>query len=656
MFSDWRVTLRNGAFFMCGICGLVGKNGAPADESVLQSMTQAIVHRGPDDDGHFVYGGAGLGFRRLSIVDLAHGHQPLSNEDGTVWIVFNGEIYNYKPLRDDLLARGHQFRTEADTEVIVHLYEEMGIQCVNQLRGMFAIAIYDLRKQELYLARDYFGIKPLYYADTEAAFVFGSEIKSLLASGYVKSEVSAQALWNFFTFQYVPDPDTMFAGIHKVPPGHYLLIREQKVSVHKYWQVEFHPDDSKSLAYFAEGITDRLRNSVQAHLTGDVPRGAFLSSGLDSTAIVSLMREREAVQTFSIGFEGAPDEQNELTLARETARYLGTDHHNVWINAARYQEELPRLVFYQEDPVADASAMALYFVSEVASSFVKVVLSGEGADELFAGYPIYHEPLSLRMFEYMPHWLRQALGRFAQVLPHGVKGKSFLHRGSLPLERRFVGNAQIFTEDAKAELMRLSGLGQVSSAFSITDPLYRESRHLDDVTRMQYVDVHTWLPGDILMKADKMTMANSLELRVPFLDKEVFEFASTIPLKYRLSAGTTKYALRQAMKGIVPEFVYNRPKLGFPVPIRHWLRKEMLDFTWDLVRSSKTEAFINRPYVERLIEEHVRGGRDHWREIWTVMNFMLWHQIFVEQSRSFVSGVSPRVGVRRRRMEELSVH
>lgn len=640
---------------MCGICGLVGKNGLPADELILESMTQAIVHRGPDDEGHFVHGPAGLGFRRLSIVDLAHGHQPLTNEDGTVWIVFNGEIYNYKPLREYLLSKGHRFRTETDTEVIVHLYEEAGIECVKQLRGMFAMAIYDLRRRELYLARDYFGIKPLYYAETPQAFVFGSEIKSLIASGFVESKVSAQALWNFFTFQYVPDPETMFEGVHKVPAGHYVCWKDQNLTVQQYWKVEFQPDETKSLDYFTEGIRDRLRGSVQAHLSGDVPRGAFLSSGIDSTAIVSLMREQEAVQTFSIGFEGAPDELNELTLARETARYLGTDHHNVWINASRYQDELARLVYYQEDPVADASAMALYFVSEVASSFVKVVLSGEGADELFAGYPIYHEPISLRMFNYLPYWLRNLLGRFAGVLPHGIKGKSFLHRGSLPLERRFVGNAHIFTEDAKAQLLQLSSLGQVKSAFSVTDPYYSQASHLDDVTRMQYIDVHTWLPGDILMKADKMTMANSLELRVPFLDKEVFEFAASIPLKYRLAGGTTKYALRQAMKGIVPEFVYNRPKLGFPVPIRHWLRREMLDFTWDVVRSSKTEAFINKSYVEKLIEEHVYGGRDHWREIWTVMNFMLWHQIFVEQSRSFLPAVSPRVGVRRRRMEEFSV-
>ena len=432
-------------------------------------------------------------------------------------------------------------------------------------------------------------------------------------------------------------------------------MRDGKVRLHEFWRVEFTPDESKPLSYFVDGIANRLRNSVQAHLTGDVPRGAFLSSGLDSTAIVALMREQESVQTFSIGFEGAPEELNELTLAKETARYLGTDHHNVYIGAKRYQEELPRLIYNQEDPVADASAMALYFVSEVASSYVKVVLSGEGADELFGGYPIYHEPLSLRAFEYLPQWLRSSLGRLANTLPHGMKGRSFLQRGAVPLERRFVGNANIFSEDAKHELLRLSGLGELQSAFAITDPFYARSTRLDAVTRMQDLDMHTWLPGDILMKADKMTMANSLELRVPFLDKEVFEFAATVPQKYRLAGGTTKYALRQAMRGIVPEFVYNRPKLGFPVPIRHWIRGEMLDFVWDVVRSSKTDHLINRAYVEKLIEEHVYGGRDHWREIWTILNFMLWHQVFVEQSRSFLPSVSPRVGVRRRRTEEYSV-
>ena len=638
---------------MCGICGIVEKSGNLVDVQVLRQMTHAMIHRGPDDDGYYASPSVGLGFRRLSIVDVNEGHQPLANENETVWAMLNGEIYNYKQLRDDLIHRGHRFATNSDTEVIVHLYEEKGISFVKELRGMFAIAVYDEQTRKLYLARDHFGIKPLYYCDTNDTLVFASEIKSILAHPEVRPAVSMQALWNYMSFQYVPDPDTLFQGISKLPPAHYLVYEDGRTSVHAYWKAEFNPDYTKPLSYFVEGIESHLRDSVYAHLTGDVdvPRGAFLSSGIDSTSIVALMREKQSVQTFSVGFENSLREMNELSFARQIAHQLGTEHHGIEISQKRYQDELQRLIYFQEDPVADPSAIALYFVAEVASSFVKVVLSGEGADEIFGGYPIYHEPRSLQLFEHLPLSLRQGLGKLAHRLPD-IKGRNFLQRGSVPVERRFIGNANIFSDDAKREFIRISEMeDNIVNSFYVTDPHYQSTRHLDDITRMQAVDMHTWLPGDILMKADKMSMLNSLEVRVPFLDVELFSFAATIPSKYRVTNGTTKYALRQAVKNIVPDFVYNRPKLGFPVPLRQWLRGDMLGFVRDVIHSSQTDHLIDADYVENLLKLHLEGY-DHAREIWTVLNFMLWHQMFIEGKHTYSPSVSSRVNVRNRRMQQ----
>ncbi len=621
---------------MCGICGIVEKTAKHVDETELYRMTDAMIHRGPDDEGYFVHQGVGLGFRRLSIVDIAHGNQPLCNETQTVWVVFNGEIYNYKPLRNQLTALGHRFRTDTDTEVIVHLYEEKGIDLLQELRGMFAMAIYDLASDELYLARDYFGIKPLYYAQQDGALLFASELKSILASQRVARAVSAPSLWNYLTFQYVPDPDTMFQGIFKVPAAHYLQFQRGNLRLHRYWKAEFSPDESRPLSYFVEGIEAKLRDSVANHLTGDVPRGAFLSSGIDSSTIAALMTEREPLQTFTVGFEEAPEKHDELTLARKMAEHLGSQHHEVRVSAKTYLQQLPRLMYSLEDPIADASAMGLYFVAEAAREHVTVVLSGEGADEIFGGYPIYHEPVSLRMFDYIPATLRFGLGKVAQRLPYGLKGRSFLMRGSVPLESRFLGNANIFADDAKRRLLPpREPFSDLKDSYSAIAGLYRENQSHDDITRMQLIDINTWLPGDILMKADKMTMANALELRVPFLDRELFEFAATVPAKYRIAAGTTKYALRQAAARIVPHWMSTRPKLGFPVPIRRWICTDMLEFIHDLFASGAAREFINREYALVLLQEHCSGRRDRARELWTVVTFLLWYDIFLDGTSSY---------------------
>ncbi|MBX6395722.1 MAG: asparagine synthase (glutamine-hydrolyzing), partial [Alicyclobacillaceae bacterium] len=474
---------------MCGICG-VAKAGGPVELETLQRMAARMIHRGPDDEGYYTGNGIGLGFRRLAIIDLEGGHQPLSNEDGSVWVVFNGEIYNYKALRASLLDRGHRFRTETDTEVLVHLYEDYGADLVHHLRGMFAFAIWDERRRQLLLVRDHFGIKPLYYAHTGGDLAFASEIKSLLEVPGVSGRVNAESLWNYLTFQYVPDPDTMFEGIAKLPPAHRLIWQDGEMRVERYWEALFEPEE-KPLPAFVDEVREVLRESVRAHMNSDVPRGAFLSSGVDSSTIVALLKELEQVKTFTVGFEGAGG-MSEIQFARETARILGTEHRDVVVSASRYAEVLPKLVYYQDEPVADPSAIALYFVAELASSEVTVVLSGEGADELFGGYTIYREPLSLQVFRYLPTAVRKGLGEWAKTMPAGMKGRGFLLRGSKSLADRFVGNANIFSDEEKAEFVKFRVESGFKGVKGVTGPLYDRFAHLDEVTQMQLVDIHTW--------------------------------------------------------------------------------------------------------------------------------------------------------------------
>ncbi|HEU4963324.1 MAG TPA: asparagine synthase (glutamine-hydrolyzing) [Bacilli bacterium] len=637
---------------MCGIVGMYNKSCRPVEQMVLEQMADQIVHRGPDDAGMHFDDNVGLGFRRLSIIDLEGGHQPLSNEDGTVWISFNGEIYNYQELRRWLLDKGHKFQTESDTEVIVHLYEEKGVDCVKELRGMFCFAIYDSRNKQTLIARDYFGIKPCYYAETDESIVWGSEIKSLLEAPGIAREVNPESFWNYLTFQYAPDPLTMFKGIKKLPAAHYMVIKDGKAKIERYWELKF-DEEQRPLSYYIEGTRDILRDSVKAHMNSDVPRGAFLSSGVDSSTIVALLKELEQVKTFTVGFEGAGG-QSELEYARETARILGTEHRDVMVSAKEYLDVLPRLMYQQDEPIADPSAIGLYFVAQLASQYITVVLSGEGADEVFGGYTIYREPMSLKMFDYLPMSMRRTLGSLASALPEGMKGRSFFMRGGKTLQERFVGNAFIFGEQMKEEFVRMNpeqmGLRRY---FDITDPYYKQAAAYDDVTKMQYIDFHTWMPGDILMKADKMTMANSLELRVPFLDRDVFEFAAKIPAQYRMMNGTTKYVLREAVKDILPKEVAERPKLGFPIPTRQWLRNEHYQWAKELIHDAPVDHLFNKQYVLQLLEDHKNGVRDNARKVWTVLVFLMWHQIYVEKSVTFAPQVSPNVQVRRERNSSL---
>lgn len=616
---------------MCGITGVMYFEDREPSPELLKSMTDCIVHRGPDDIGFWSDNRIGLGFRRLSIIDLKEGHQPLANEDDTVWIAFNGEIYNYKYLRDSLQSKGHQFKTHTDTEVIVHLYEEYGEACVEKLRGMFGFVIWDRRKRLLFGARDHFGIKPFYYYHDGSRFLFGSEIKSLLAAG-VERSIHRESLLNYLTFQYVPEPDTMFDGIRKLPPGHTVTVTyDGQMSIRQYWDPMLAPEE-RSFEDCVEQIRSTLQDSVIHHMQSDVERGCFLSSGIDSTAIATLMRSIEPIRTFSVGFEGA---NNETVIARQTANAIDTEHYDKIITEADYFATLPKAVWHQDEPVADPSAIALYHVAQLAREHVTVVLSGEGADELFGGYRIYNEPNSLAPIERLPHGVKRMLHALARVLPEGFKGRNYLLRGTTPLEQRFLGNAKIFTEEMKADIVRADRelLRSYRNPLEVAKVFYDRSKHLDPVSRMQYIDMNLWLPGDILMKADKMTMAHSLELRVPFLDVELYEVARRIPAKYRIAQGTTKYVFRKAMEGIIPDFILNRPKLGFPVPMRDWMKGPRGQQIVEQIEGSGIEEYIRLDTVRSMLNAHRSGQGDYARRIWTIYMFALWHMTYMNEQK-----------------------
>ena len=550
---------------MCGFCGFTGQ--LVDREQYLREMTEKITHRGPDADGYYLGDGLAMGFRRLSIIDLEAAQQPLYNEDKTLVLMFNGEIYNYQALRQELQAAGHTFATAGDGETLLHGYEQWGADLLPRLRGMFAFAIWNTVDGTLFLARDYFGIKPMHYTRlADGRLVFGSEIKSILEHPDVEKAFNPAALDKYLSFQYSVPTETFFKGIVCLPPAHYLIWKAGEVTVQRYWEPRFEPDESMTLDEAVDAIDKAFTDSVAAHRISDVEVGCFLSSGVDSSYVASYFGGQKA---FTVGFDNG-QHYNESNYAAELAKEVGIEHHVHIIGEEEYWQALPRVQYYMDQPLADPSCVALYFVSKLAAEQVKVVLSGEGADELFGGYRIYHEPYSLRGYQRLPRWLRRAAAAVVAALPFDFKGKSFLIRGSQSLEERFIGNAKMFGQKEKSRLLRDI---PATDPTDYTKEYYARCEGQDDVTRMQYLDINRWMVGDILLKADRMSMANSLELRVPFLDKEVFAVASRIPAKHRVAAGTTKYAMRLAAERHIPESAATKPKLGFPVPVRVWLRQ-----------------------------------------------------------------------------------
>ena len=605
---------------MCGLCGFTGQ--VINREEVLREMAGRITHRGPDSDGFYVDDQIGMGFRRLSIIDLEHGTQPLYNEDKTLVLNFNGEIYNYRTLRNELIEKGHVFATGSDGEVLLHGFEEWGVDLLCRLRGMFAFAIWNTKEQTLFLARDYFGIKPMHYTQLEdGRFLYASEIKCLLAHPDFHKEFNEQALDGYLSFQYSVPRETFFKHVYCLPPAHYLWFKDGQVSEHRYWEAEFHPDDAMTLEQAVDAIDDVFTDSVEAHRISDVEVGCFLSSGVDSSYVASYFAGQKA---FTVGFanEGHYDESS---FAAELAKEVGIEHYAHIITEQEYWDSLPRVQYHLDQPLADPSCIALYFVSKLAAEHVKVVLSGEGADELFGGYRIYHEPTSLAGYQKLPCFIRKALAALVSKLPD-FKGKSFLIRGSKTIEERFIGNAYMFNRAEKAKLLKSIPATDPSAMVA---PYYDKSKGHDDVTRMQLLDINRWMVGDILLKADRMSMAHSLELRVPFLDKEVFEVASRIPVKHRIGGGTTKYAMREAAKRHIPAASASKPKLGFPVPIRVWLRQEAYyTVVKEAFVSKAAQKFFNTEELLRFLDEHYQGKKDNSRKIWTIYMFLVWYNVY----------------------------
>ena len=632
---------------MCGLLAFVaaaaGGSGPDVTDAIAGS-SHLMRHRGPDEPGTWAdpEGTVVFGFNRLSIIDIAHSHQPLrwgppESPDRYV-LVFNGEIYNYLELRAELAAGyGATFTTDGDGEAIVAAYHHWGVDALPRLRGMFAFALWDTLTHELFCARDPFGIKPLFMVTGTGGTAVASEKKCLLELADLvgfDTRIDDRAVQHYTVLQYVPEPETLHRGVRRLESGCYARIRPASPApeVTRYFVPRFiaEPITRGSEQARYDEITAVLEDSVAKHMRADVTVGAFLSGGIDSTAIAALaIRHNPRLITFTTGFER--EGFSEIDVAVASAEAIGARHVAKVVTPDEFVAALPEIVWYLDEPVADPALVPLFFVAREARKHVKVVLSGEGADELFGGYTIYREPLSLRPFEYLPGPLRRSMGKVSKPLPDGMRGKSLLHRGSLPLEERYYGNARSFSDAQLHDV--LPAFRPEWTHTDVTAPVYAESAGWDPVARMQHIDLFTWLRGDILVKADKMTMANSLELRVPFLDSEVFAVASRLPYGAKITRRTTKYALRRALEPIVPAHVLNRPKLGFPVPIRHWLRAgELLDWAYAMADSSQAGQFIDIAAVVRMLDEHRCGTTDHSRRLWTVLIFMLWHAIFVERS------------------------
>ncbi len=606
---------------MCGFVGFFNTPNVDCDR-VLESMADAIAHRGPDDAQYYRDDAVSLGFRRLSIIDLEGGRQPLLNEDGAKVLVFNGEIYNYRPLREELLAAGHTFSTQSDSEVLLHGYEEWGPALLPRLRGMFAFLIWDKERQELFGARDPFGIKPLYYAQMGETLLFASEIKAFLHHPLFEKKLNRRALEHYLSFQYSPGPETFFQNVYKVPQAHWFRATPAGLELTRYWQPAFSPEPGRSLEEWADEIQRAFDDSIAAHKIADVEVGSFLSSGVDSSYVAC---SAQVDKTFTVGFDNG-EKYNETSYARELSQRIPVKNISHVITPEEFWGNFGKIQYHMDEPLADASAVALYFVCNTAAPHVKVCLSGEGADELFGGYNIYKEPLDVSWYDKIPFPIRKAIGTVAGLLP-AHRGLNFLVRRGKRLEDRFIGNAYLFTEkERKALLARPT---DAESPAAKVRPYYDQTVGRDPVTRMQIVDLNMWLVGDILLKADKMSMANSLEVRVPFLDREVMAVAARIPPEHRVNRENTKLALRRAALRRMPEKWADKKKLGFPVPIRVWLRE---DKYYGVVRaafeSDAAREFFRTDRLLRLLEDHRTGKADNSRKVWAVYSFLVWYREF----------------------------
>ena len=605
---------------MCGICGFTGN--IPNGDKVIQKMADVITHRGPDSEGFYTDSNISMGFRRLSIIDLDGGTQPIYSKDKSMVLTFNGEIYNYKELRRELIDMGYEFYTQTDSETILHGYEAWGEKVLDRLRGMFGFAIYDSKDDSLFIARDFFGIKPMHYAQVDGHLVYGSEIKSLLEFPLYEKKFNARTLDNYLSFQYALPPETFFEGIYCLLPGHYLRYKDGKLTTTRYWEATFEPNDALTEDEAIDKIEDVFEKSVEAHKISDVEVGCFLSSGVDSSYVSSYFADQK---TFTVGFDFG-EKYNEIDWAKGLSEKIGVDHHYKVIQSDEFWGNIKKVQYHMDQPLADPSCIALYFVSKIASEYVKVVLSGEGADELFGGYTIYNEINSLRGYQKLPLGLRRFLANIVRPLPK-FKGRNFLLRGALSVEERFIGNAFMFNKAEKQKILKDGSIAHEPQEY--TAKYYDRAKNYDDITKMQYLDINTWMVGDILLKADRMSMANSLELRVPFLDKEVFNVARTIPYQLRVNKENTKYAMRKAARRHLPEDWAKKKKLGFPVPTRVWLKDEKYyNIVRDVFNSETAKKFFNSEELIKFLDDHKNGKEDNSRKVWTVFIFIVWYNIY----------------------------
>ncbi len=606
------------------MCGFIGFTNKIADDgTILNEMMEKIAHRGPDSAGKYVDGNIAMGFRRLSIIDLSDGDQPMLNEDGSLVLTFNGEIYNYRELREELISLGHIFRTKSDSEVLLHGFEEYGDALLCRLRGMFAFVIYNRHDGSLFGARDIFGIKPFYYTQMKDSFIFGSEIKAFLPHPQFDKALNEDVLSHFLSFQYSPTEETFFKNVFKLPPAHFFYYKDGKMKKTRYHIPRFSPEQG-ALEYYADLVDKAVRESVETHKIADVPVGSFLSSGIDSSYIAATAK---VDKTFTVGFEGDGGRYSEIDYAKEFAETVGVQNISRVITAEEYWEEFPHIQYHMDEPLADPAAIALYFVSRLASEHVKVVMSGEGADELFGGYRIYMEPITTTAYDILPFPLRRAISKLCSVLPqkHGI---NYLVRRGKTIEERFIGNASIFS---KRERKRVLLRDSAPAPQLLCKKFYDECKDNDTITRMQYLDINMWLMGDILLKADKTSMANSLELRVPFLDKYVLELAQKIPTECRVNTKTTKLALRKAAERTIPSSTAMKDKLGFPVPIRLWLKEDgYYNKVLAAFESDTAKKYFNVKILKKMLERHKSGKQDLSRKIWTVYTFLVWHKEYFE--------------------------
>lgn len=607
---------------MCGFVGFIGKQKKSDKDKIIKKMADAIIHRGPDSDGYYTDSHVALGFRRLSIIDLKSGDQPIYNEDKSKLITFNGEIYNYQEIKEDLIKKGHIFKTNTDTEVILHGYEEYQEKLFPKLRGMFAFVIYDIKNNVLVGCRDHFGIKPFYYYHKDNEFMFSSEIKGMIPHPNFIKEVNDKSLKMYLIFQYSVFEETFFKNVYKLKPGHYFKYQDNKLEIHKYFDI-IYDKENKPYNEYKKEIKDILANSIKYHqITSDVEVGSYLSGGVDSSYVVSIAKPDK---TFSVGFDEAGFD--ETKMAKEFSDIMNVKNYSKYISKEDFFKSLPKVQYYTDEPHANLSTVPLFFLSELARKELKVVLSGEGSDEMFGGYNEYLEPLPTRIYMNMPTFIKKGIANLAKKLPH-FPGQNTLIKYSKPFCERYIGHAQVMDE-IEANNILCDRLKDDMTTTDILKPYYEKVKNENDIIKKMYIDMHFWLPQDILLKADKMTMANSIELRVPFLDKEVWNIAKKIPTKYLIRNKKTKEIFRSVADEVMPEDWSKRRKLGFPVPFSKWIRDEKYykevkkHFQEDYVSN-----FFNQEYINKLLDDHYKGISNNGRKIYNIYIFLIWYKVY----------------------------